>query len=46
MRLHGVSKKVVLDINAKFTSRFLKDLFPSLGIKLAFNKTYHPQRDG
>lgn len=44
--LHGVLKKIVLDRDAKFTSKFCKELVVGLGIKLAFNIAYHPQRDG
>lgn len=46
VRLHGVPKNIVLDMDAKFTSNFWKDLFAGLGTKLAFSTTYHPQRDG
>lgn len=44
--LHGVPKKIVLDRDAKFTSKFWKELFEILGIQLAFSKSYHPQTDG
>ena len=46
MRLYGVPKKTISDRDVKFTSRFRKDLFAGLGIKLDFNTTYHPQTDG
>ena len=42
VRLHGVPKKNVSDRDAKFTSKFWKDLFASLGTKFASNTTYHP----
>jgi len=42
VRVHGVPKKIVSDKNEKFTSKFWKELFASLGTKLAFNTTYHP----
>jgi len=42
VRLHGVSKKIVSDKDAKFTSKFWKDLFAGLGTELYFNTTYHP----
>ena len=31
VRLHGIPKKIVFDIDAKFTSRFWKELFAGLG---------------
>ena len=46
VRLHGVLKKIVLDRDAKFTSKFWKELFAGLGTELAFNTTYHPQING
>jgi len=46
VRLNGVPKKIVLDMDAKFTSKFWKELFAGLGIKLAFGTTYHLQTDG
>ena len=42
VRLHGVLKKIASDRDAKFTSKFWKELFAGLGTKLAFNTTYHP----
>ena len=41
VRLHGILKNIVLDGGAKFTSKFWKELFASLGTVLAFNTTYH-----
>ena len=41
VKLYGVPKKIVLGRDAKFTSIFGKELFESLGIKLAFNMAYH-----
>ena len=46
VRLHGVPKKIVSNSDAKFTSKFWKDLFSGLGTELAFNTTYHLQTDG
>jgi len=46
VRLHGIPKNIVLDRDAKFISRFWKELFAGLGIDLAFNITYHQQIDG
>ena len=42
VRLHGFLKKIMSDKDAKFTSKFWKELFASLGTKLAFTTTYHP----
>ena len=46
VKLHGVLKKIVLDKDAKFTSKFWKELFTGLGIELAFSTSYHPNTDG
>ena len=46
VRLHGVPKKILLEKDAKFTSKFWKELFARLGTELAFSTTYHPQTDG
>jgi len=46
VRIHGVPKKIVSDKDAKFTSKFWKELFASLGIELAFNTSYRPWTDG
>eukprot|EP00253_Pinus_taeda_P019679 PITA_19679 len=46
VRLHGVPKKIVSDRGATVTSKFWKELFASLGIKLAFNTSYHPHTYG
>ena len=45
VRIHGVSKNIVSNRDAKFTSKFWKDLFASLGTEFAFSTTYHPQTD-
>ena len=41
-RLHGFSKIVISDRDAKFTGN-LKTLFKVLGAQLNFSTTYHPQ---
>jgi len=46
VRLLDVPKKIVSDRDAKFTSKFWKDLFAGLGTELAFSKSYHLQIDG
>jgi len=42
VRLHGIPKKIVLDRDAKFTSKLWKKLFAILGTNLAFSMAYHP----
>ena len=44
--LHGVPKKIVSDRGTQFTSHFLQQVHSSLGTKLNFSTTYHPQTDG
>jgi len=46
VRLHGVLNNIVSDMHAKFTSRFLKELFTGLGTELDFSTAYRPQTDG
>jgi len=46
MRLHDIPKKIVSNIDVKFTSRFWKELYVSLGIELVFSTTYHLWIDG
>jgi len=41
MRLHGVLEKIVSDKDAKYTSKFWKQMFAGLGVDLAFTITYH-----
>ena len=45
VRLHIIPKKIVLDRDAKFTSKFWKELFAGLSTELAFNIAYHLQID-
>ena len=44
--LHGVPKKIVSDWGTHFTSHFLQQVHSSLGTKLNFSTSYHPQTDG
>eukprot|EP00253_Pinus_taeda_P011729 PITA_11729 len=46
LNMHGIPKKIVFNKDAKFTSRFWKELFIGLGTKLAFSTTYHPLTNG
>jgi hypothetical protein len=41
-----VPKEIVLDIDPKFTSIFLKGLFKGFGTNLNLSATYHPESDG
>jgi hypothetical protein len=44
--LHGVPKSIVSDRGTQFTSHFWRQLHESLGTRLEFNTTFHPQTDG
>src|SRR3954466_5148678 len=44
--LHGVPSKVVSDRGTQFTSRFWRQLHETLGTRLEFSTTFHPQTDG
>ena len=46
MRFDVVLNKIVSDGDAKFTSKFWKELFAGIGTELAFSTTYHPQKNG
>jgi len=46
VKLHGVPKKIVLDRDVKFTSKFWKELFESLGKFFSLSTSYHLQIDG
>jgi len=45
VRLHGLPKIIISDRDVKFTSYFLKTLWPKMRIKLQFS-TENPQTDG
>ncbi|KAL0551846.1 hypothetical protein IC582_010935 [Cucumis melo] len=46
VRLHGVLVSIVLDRDARFTSKFWKGLQLALGTRLDFSTGFHSQTDG
>ena len=46
VRLHGVPVSIVSDRDPRFTSRFCPSLQASLGTRLHFSTTFHPQTNG
>jgi transposase InsO family protein len=46
VRLHGLSRSIVSDRDTKFVGHFWRTLWKSLGMKLSFSSTYHPQAYG
>ena len=46
VRLHGVPVSIVSDRDPRFVFRFLQKFQETLGTKLSFSTTYHPQTDG
>ena len=46
VRFHGVPKNIVSNMDAKFTSKFWKELFVVLGREFSFSTSYHPYKYG
>ncbi len=46
VREHGLSKSIVCDRDAKFTSKFWKAFTEILGIKMKMSTAFHPETDG
>jgi len=46
VRLHGLQRIIVSDMDVKFDSYFWKVLWGKLGTKLLFSTTCHPQTYG
>ena len=46
IRLHGVTKTIISDPDAKFTSKVRESLQNALGIVIWLSTTFHPQSDG
>ena len=46
VRLHGIPISIISNRNPRFTSRFWGKLQETLGTRLNFSTTFHPQTDG
>ena len=46
VRLHGIPARIISDRDVKFTSKFWKAMFQSLGTLLNLSTVYHPETNG
>jgi hypothetical protein len=46
VRLHGLPKSIVSDIDTKLVGHFWINLWKTIGNNINFSSTYHPQIDG
>jgi transposase InsO family protein len=46
IHFHGIPKKIILDMDSRFTSRFWTSLQSMLGTQLNLSTTYDPKIDG
>ena len=46
IKLYGIPSSIVLDRDARFTSRFWGAMQKAFRTKLSLSTTYHPQTDG
>jgi transposase InsO family protein len=46
IHFHRIPKKIILDTDSRFTSRFWTSLQSMLGTQLNLSTTYHPKIDG
>ena len=46
VRLHGIPARIISDRDTKFTSKFWKAMFQSMGTVLNMSSAYHPETDG
>jgi len=46
VRLHGLPRSIVLDIETKFVGHFWRNLWKKMGTNLYSSSSYHPKTDG